>query len=366
MSSDIAAAETVGASDAIVTTDDDPGESRTTPKVSTVDERKKVLLYLKTLDLESLKAKDRKASLPSEALKKFPDIFPPPSTGMDHGKCRTAQMQKVRRWIQEADVILESQRGSAPGASGGRSSGPNKVAKGRRGRVANSWVRALRNDSMAEAERLSKMGVNVTPAILKKVVLDVLRAGKQGVYGSDMVAGGNKAKGESDSTMAAKITNTWVAAMAENSSIRLQVGNADVGKIASQVLDKAVSGLVRAKESSAVERILRALLSSAMDAGSLDSLVREKQAQTPLSNPGRSNEGVAAAGAAAVGDATEAIVDEGLVDPLAMGAAIEESRVESANGVAPTSGGNSVRHARAKKTWASILETGDLPPESNT
>jgi hypothetical protein len=200
---------------------------RVTQRVSSVHERKTVVKWMN--------AEVEKAGIEmmaSKAVRKFPAIF-----GAHDYKSTKAALMKAGRWFKSRECIANAPVTTISRAGGaGRRRNYVMVSIGR-GRKRAIWVSALYSDVLDKFHTLLRAGCKISTTILRLIVLDLLKEGKEGVYGSGMLDPRLKM------TMASRISTSWVSRFQDNHGLhsRRQTGKLHLSPEKTDKMERAVS-----------------------------------------------------------------------------------------------------------------------------
>jgi hypothetical protein len=200
---------------------------RVTQRVSSVHDRKTVVKWMQ--------AEVEKAGiemLASKTVRKFPAIF-----GAHDYKSTKAALMKAGRWWKSREYIANAPVTTISRAGGaGRRRNYVKVSIGR-GRKRAIWVSALYSDVLNKFHTLRRAGCKISTSILRLIVLDLLKEGKEGIYGSGMLDPRSKM------TMASRISTSWVLRFQDNHGLhsRRQAGKLQLSPEKTEEMERAVS-----------------------------------------------------------------------------------------------------------------------------
>jgi hypothetical protein len=144
---------------------------------------------------------------------------------------------KAGRWWKSREYIA-----SAPVTTISRAEGAErrrnyvKISIGR-GRKRVIWVPALYSDVLDKFHTLRRAGCKISTSILRLIVLDLLKEGKEGVYSSGMLDPRSKM------TMYSRISTSWVLRFQDNHAFhsRRQAGKLQLSPDKSDDIERAVS-----------------------------------------------------------------------------------------------------------------------------
>jgi hypothetical protein len=146
---------------------------RATQRVASVMNRKEIVKWM----ISAVEVLETEKGIISKAVREFPEVF------RSHDfRSKKAAMMKASRWWRARSGIIADAATISRATSLGRKRHLVKVSSGR-GRKRAQWVTALYDDLFDEFRTLQRMGCKLSTSVLRFVALDLLRKGREGVYG---------------------------------------------------------------------------------------------------------------------------------------------------------------------------------------